>query len=462
MARRPVWRRRPNAFGPADGGRRLSWPERIAFGAGDFAHNIVFHSILTYLTYFYTDVAGVPAAAVGMIYLATRIWDGVNDPVMGYIADHTHSRWGRFRPWLLFGAVPVAVLLVAAFTDPGFTGAGKVAWAGATYLLLGMAYTMVNIPYSSLTAVMTRDPDERTVLTSTRMFLAGAGMMGVIVATRPLVGLFPSERLGFPIVMAGYGVIIVALNWWTFAAVRERVTKPPQVYSLGASFRMIAGNRPLLILGVAGFAGLSALTVRNASILYYVTYYLGMDELVPLYLAATAIPAVAAYLFSPGLAERFGKKATFIGANLGGFVAGLVLFLLPADRVGAVFGVSAAFNVVGAVVGVMTWSMLPDTVEYNQWLTGLRADGAVYSVFSLTQKLAMAAGGGIIGGVLALSGYLPGDQQGEAAILGIRALFGLIPALFSLLAAGAVAWYPITRAYYRQILEGIGAQRDRS
>lgn len=439
---------------------KLSWKERIGYGAGDFAHNLVFHSILTYLTYFYTDVAGISASAVGIIYIATRVWDGVNDPVMGFIADHTRSRWGRFRPWLLFGAVPLAILLVLAFSSFDLPRHLAVAYAAVTYLLLGMVYTMVNIPYSSLTAVMTRDMQERTVLTSVRMLLSGAGMMTVIIATKPLVDLFPSEKIGYPAVMAFYGVVIVALNWYTFFSVKERVAPDAKPYPLLQSFRIIAHNAPLILLGLAAFAGLSALTIRNASIMYYFTYYLERDSLVPLFFTVTAVPAILSYIVSPWLSKKLGKKRTFILANAGGALSGFLLFFMTPENMAAIFVFSAFFNIFGAVTGVMTWAMLPDTVEYNQWKTGERADGAVYSVFSLSQKLAMAAGGGIIGLVLSLTGYVPRVSQTTEALAGIRGLFALAPALFSILAVVIILAYPITTSYYENIMKEISESID--
>lgn len=439
---------------------RLGWRERIGFGAGDFAHNLVFHSTLTYLTYFYTDVAGISAASVGIIFLVTRIWDGINDPIMGFIADHTRSRWGKFRPYLLFGAIPMAAILVATFWSPDASVTVKNTYAAASYVLLGMIYTMVNIPYSSLTAVMTLDTQERTVLTSVRMLMSGLGMMSVIIATKPLVDLFPSEKIGYPSVMAIYAIAIVLVNWYTFASVRERVVEVKKSYPVSRSFRMIGNNTPLLLLGFAAFAGLSALTVRNASIMYYFEYYLGKKDMVPVFFMVTSIPAVLAYLIAPWLSQKYGKKTTFIAANSGTFISGTILFFCTSDMIAAIFVLSTFFNFFGALVGVMTWSMLPDTVEYNQWKTGMRADGVVYSVFSLSQKMAMAAGGGLMGLALAVVGYVPKATQSPEALSGISALFALVPALFGLVSVLLILFYPITTEFYQKILREIAARGE--
>jgi glycoside/pentoside/hexuronide:cation symporter, GPH family len=298
----------------------LSTREKIGFGLGDTASNLVWASLMSFIMFFYTDVFGIAAAAVGTMFLFARVFDGVTDFLIGAIADRTRTRWGKFRPYLLWMAIPLAVMMVLTFTVPGFSENGKVIYAWITYNLLMLAYTAVNIPYSALSGVMTDDPLERTSLNSYRMVLAQAGGFIVNAAMLPLVQALGrgNTALGYQLTAAVFGLAAVALLWFTFSSTRERIQPPPgQKTSLRGDLATLFRNPHWVILFAVGLLDLTFIIIRAGSLLYHCKYTLLLDDRqTSLFLVLGNVGFIAGALVTRFVVARQGKKGALILAHV--------------------------------------------------------------------------------------------------------------------------------------------------
>ena len=415
---------------PGRGRHRLHMKLRsvVGYAVGDFGINLYFIATMTYLLYFYTDVLGLSAAAAGGVFAVARFVDAVTDPLMGAIAERTRSRWGRMRPYLLFGAVPLGLISVLTFSVPAGSDALKLGWAYATYILFGLIYTAVTIPYATLTASLTDDYDERTHLSTFRIGCAFAGGFIVSVGTMPFVGLFEDEAAGFQMLMVIFAVLATALLWTTFRSTDEVV--PPAAkdkLSLKDSLRAVALNPPLAIVIGIFSCGMLSFTVRQTTTAYYFIYNVGQPALIAWFFGLTLGCMLVGIWAVPWLSERFGKAgATRLGAYV--VVAACIgFYFTPYTAVSWVFFWGCLVALGSTPVAVLGWAMIPDTVEYAQLRHGVRADGAIFATASFFQKLAKTIGGAGVALVLALVGYVANQAQTEQALAGIHALMTLAP-----------------------------------
>lgn len=432
---------------------RLTARERLGYGLGDLGINFYFLSSLTYLLFFYTDVFGIGPAAAASVLFAARLVDAVTDPLMGAIADRTRSRWGRLRPYLLFGALPLAAIAVAMFSTPDLGPSGLLLWAYVTYIGFGIAYTVVAIPYSALTASLTHDAGERTTVTSVRMFCAFAGGFLVSVATLPLVSRFSDPAAGFQATMILYAIAATALLWICFAATEERVApiRPARV-PLRASFAALSRNGPLWLVIAVFSLGMLSFTFRQTAVPYYFKYNLAREDLIAWYFALTMPAMMAGLLVVPWLGRRFGKAGGLIWGAGVGIAASIGLYLTPFDRIGWVFFFSILASLGGAPTAALGWAMIPDTVEYAQWKTGVRAEATIYATASFVQKLAKAVAGSGAALTLAAFGFVPNAVQSPAALEAILALMSLIPAAGLLLLILVAASYRLDAEAHARIV----------
>ncbi len=432
---------------------QLTIRQRMAYGVGDLGINLYFISAMTYLLYFYTDVYGLSAVAAGGVFLVARIVDAVTDPLMGLIAERTKSRWGRLRPHIRYGAVPLGIIAILTFTTPDLGETGKLVWAYVTYVLFGIAYTVVSIPYSTLSAAMTVDSDERTLLSTIRMGFAFAGGYIISVGMLPLVGLFETEAEGFRTALMIYALVATALLWVTFRHTQEQVAPPPsQNLALSDSLRAVFFNPPLLIVMVMFTVGMLSFTVRQTVTLYYFKYNLGREDLVAWFFGITMPVMMLGLVAVPKLSQRMSKSGGIITGALVTIVGSLGLYFTPYEDIGWVFFWSCITALGGTPIAVLGWAMIPDTVEYAQWKLGLRADGAIFAFSSFFQKLAKALGGAGVAGALALVGYVANAEQSEQSLRAIHNLLTLVPASLMLVMIIAARSYTLDRATHQQIV----------
>ncbi len=442
----------------------LAIREKLGYGLGDTASHFVWDMVGFWILIFYTDTFGISAAAAGTIMLVARVWDMVSDPLMGVIADRTSTRWGKFRPYLLWVAPAYAVLAVLAFSTPDLGPSGKVAYAAVTYLLLMTAYTAINLPYSSLGAVMTSDGIERTSLNTYRFICAFAGQLLVsglaLTMARRLGG--GDDARGYQLTLVVFGLISLLLFLTTFATTRERIQPPPgQRSSLRKDFRALFANTPWIILSLVGLISFVMFALQNASIAYYFKYFVGNQENVQLFNVVGSVALIAALPASKPLAKRFGKRNVFIGSSL---LSGLFFCLLivpGADDVGMfyLFNILAKMSYAPAVP--LLWTMLADTADFSEWTTGRRATGLFFSASTFAQKGGWGIGGALAGWLLASFGYAEQSAvQSAEAITGIRLMVSVFPGLLYMSCAAFLAFYRLDAPTCDRMQQELEARRD--
>jgi sugar (glycoside-pentoside-hexuronide) transporter len=398
------------------------------YAVGDFGINLYFISTMTYLLYFYTDVLGISAVAAAGVFAVARFVDAVTDPLMGAIAERTRTRWGRMRPYISFGAIPLALITVMTFTVPDLDEAGKLAWAYTTYILFGLIYTVVTIPYATLTASLTDDYAARTQLSTYRIGCAFAGGYLVSVGTMPFVQLFEDEATGFQMLMIIFGIVATLLLLVTFRSTDEVVLPRAEAKRpLRESLRAVFFNPPLLIVIGIFSCGMLSFTIRQTTTIYFFIYNVGNPGLTAQFFGATLLCMLVGIWSVPWLSERFGKAgAVRLGAYLT-IVACIGFYLTPYEAIAQIFFWGCLVALGGTPVAVLGWAMIPDTVEYAEHRHGVRADGSIYSTASFFQKLAKTIGGAGTALVLGIAGYQANQVQSAEALAAIHGMLTLAP-----------------------------------
>lgn len=440
---------------------RLSFPRKLGYGLGSSASNFTWQMVSFYLLFFYTDVFGITAAVAGTILLVARVFDGLNDPVVGYIVDRTRSRWGRFRPYLLFGSVPIALLLVLTFSSPEFSAGGKIAYAAATYILLGVAYTFLTVPHSALMASVTQDTNERSSLASLVMISIYATILIVAAATMPLVKIFPSQQTGFTLTSVLYAILAVGLYLICFVSTREVAPVLKKKHSFKEELKIVVKNKYLLILLISIFLVQAANDMRTSSAIFFFKYNIGNEAIYPLFMMIMILSMIAGAAVTPLLGRKLGSKRNLyiIGTIIIVFSSTTVLFT-PYENL-PLITVALALSSFGiGVTYVMIRSMLADTVEYGEWKTGLRGEGIIFSTFGVSNKLGYAVGGSLAAFLLASVGYVPNIVQSQQVQKTILYMLTLFPIIAGVLAVGTLLFYKIDNRYYNRILREIGERTD--
>ncbi len=431
------------------------------YAVGDFGINLYFISAMTYLLYFYTDVLGISASAAAGVFAVARLIDAVTDPIMGALAERTRTRWGRMRPYLLLGPLPLGLISVLMFTVPNLDESGKLIWALSTYILFGVLYTVVTIPYATLTASLTDDYQARTRLSTYRIGCAFAGGFLVSVGTLPFVGIFADEAAGFQALMLVFACVATALMWVTFATTEEVVYPDSPRLPLRDSLKAIAQNRPLwIVIGIFS-CGMLSFTIRQSTTVYFFIYNVGDPSLIGLFFGLTLGCMLMGIWCVPFLAARYGKAgATRLGAYLT-IVACLGFYFTPYDAISMLFFWGSLVALGGTPVAVLGWAMLPDTVEYAQWRHGVRADGAIFSTASFFQKLAKTIGGAGVAAVLGLAGYVANTPQGDQALQAIHAVLTLAPIGIMLVLIVLTKLYALDETRHTELVAQIAREQAR-
>ena len=446
---------------------RLGPLQYLGYAAGDAANNLAFSMTSMFLLVYYTDVVEVSAAAAGSLFLLIRIWDGFADIFAGRTVDRTMTPWGKFRPFFIFAAGPLMLLAFATFTVPGLAPHGSgtaLLLAYLTYGLLGLAYSLVNIPYGSLASAMTQRPEERGKLASFRMI--GTATTGILLAfvVAPQVKRYTGHPDRFQhallITMAVFAVIGFGLYMFLFATSRETVQRDVANVSMRQSFSTLKHNRPLVMLCLASLAFLTALFSLQTVQVYYARDVLGNATLLAvLTLLSTGAIFVIAPLI-PRVVRPLGKKNAFLFFGAIGVVAGVGISLSPPSTTWLPMVFFAVMGISTAGVNTLMWALEADTVEYGEWRTGVRTEGITYALFSFTRKLGQAVGGALAAFVIGLGGYVGGvATQSQSAINAIRFASGFAPAICILIGIAIFFRYPLTEPRFREMVRDIAARR---
>ncbi len=442
---------------------KLRIKEKIAYGFGDFASSMFWKLFSVYLLFFYTDVFGISAAAVGTMFLITRIWDTALDPIIGIISDRTETRWGKFRPYLIWMAIPFAIAGILTFSAFDFALSSKLLYAYITYTLMMMIYSAINVPYASLMGVMTANIKERTTLATFRFIFAFAGSILVLASAEPLVSLLGKSDNGIDLkkgwhnTMIIYAVLAAILFYFTFKWTKERVHPPKeQKVSLKKDLLNLASNKPWFILLGAGVCTLIFNSLRDGSSIYYFKYYFTTQEAFQIPLAGVAINYSTLYLvlgqaaniigvvLAKPISDKLGKKNTFLSAMIIACILSCIFFVFTQTDVLFIFLFQFLISICAGSVFPLLWSMYADIVDFSEWKTGRRATGLIFSSSSMSQKLGWTLGGAITGWLLAYSGFEANVTQTASAQNGIKWMMSFIPALGALLSALFIIFYHLS------------------
>lgn len=427
---------------------KLSIKEKIGYGLGDTASHFVWDMVGFWLLFFYTDIYGVSPAAAGTIMLIARFWDMATDPIVGVISDRTKTRWGKFRPYILFSAVPYAVLAFLTFTTPDFGEGGKIIYAGATYIMLMTAYTFINLPYSALGAVMTSDTYERAGLNTYRFIAGFIGQFIVTGLALTLANFFGKgdKAQGFQYTVLLFAGLSLVFFFITFKTTKERVQPPKeQKNSLKEDLSNLFKNQAWVILAIVGVISFIMFAIQNAAIAYYFKYYIGKEENVQLFNVIGTVALIVALPFSKPLAKKFGNKNVFIASSLISGVFFTLIYLPGMHDITTVY----TFNIIGKMAYApavpLLWTMIADSADYGEWKSGRRATGLYFSAAVFAQKAGWGIGAAIAGWILTISQFVPNVEQTTSAITSIKLLVSVIPGVLYMSCAIFMIFYKIDK-----------------
>ncbi len=437
--------------------------EKFGYAAGDTASCLFYSTISMFMTIFYTDTFGISAAAVGTMFLVTRIWDTFNDPMMGIIADRTQSRYGKFRPWLLWMALPYAVIGVMAFTTPNFSMTGKLVYAYITYTLLTMVYTAVNIPYGALLGVISPNSDERTALSSWRFIGAFSGnlfVQGTLLYLVSFLGKGNNQR-GYQLAVGIFGILAAGLFLFTFFSTKERIQPLKQKSNVRQDAFDLIRNRPWLILGFMSIITLIWVSLRGTAMMYYFKYYIGKESLASPFMVTGTVITILGVISTTKMTQFFGsKKRTYIIVSLINALCLAVFYFAGPDNFVLIYATHIVASFFTGPIFPMTWSMYADTADYSEWRFGRRATGLIFSAGTFSQKMGWTIGGTVAAWVLAWIGFKANVDQTDRALNGIKMMMSILPAVGSILAAGASLFYNLDARKMQQIGQDLVARKQ--
>ena len=472
---------------------KVTLKEKVGYGFGDMASSMFWKIFGMYSLFFYTDVFGITAAAAGTMFLIARLWDSFFDLFVGIAADRTKTRWGRYRPYLLWFAIPFAVMGVITFFVPDFGSTGKLVYAYITYSLMMIIYSLINVPYASLLGVMSSDPQERNILSSYRMAFAFIGSFITFMLLQPLIDFFAktfgdhsivqtqamaekaaetsisTSPIGWTLGVATIGVLCIILFFLCFKWTRERVepVNEDENVSVKQDLRNLFRNSLWWILVGTGLAALLFNAVRDGVAIYYFRDHVQLAYRVPLtgwdittvyFLVGQAANLVGVVL-APVLSARYGKKHTYMIAMAIAGALSVVFFFIPNNIVWILI-LQTLISLCAGYVLPLLWSMYADIVDHQELVTNRRSSGLIFSSSSMSQKLGWALGAAMTGWILFIFKYNPDiAQQSAETIFGERLMISIIPAVCCIIAFFGMMAYPLTENKVKEITAELEKRR---
>ena len=445
-------------------GAALSFREKLGYGMGDAGCNMIGGAIMLFLNYFYTDVFGLAPALVGTLLLSVRVLDAVTDPIMGAIADRTQSRWGRFRPWLLWVSVPYVLFSVLMFTTPDWSYDNKVIWAFVTYFLMSLTYTAINIPYCSLGGVITNDPSERVSCQSYRFVMVGVATLILSLSLLPMAEWFGGENRarGYQLAMSVLALIGLAMFLFCFATVRERIRPAvPSNDDLKKDLRDVWKNDQWVRILLLTFCNVCPGFIRMAATMYYVTWVMGQStHFATRFISLGGIGMMFGSTLAKILTDRWCKLKVFFWTNIALALFSCGFYWIDPHATVAVVIAYFLLNILHQIPSPLHWSLMADVDDYGEWKTGKRITGMSFSGNLFFLKVGLAVAGAMVGFLLSIYGYNAGaKQQSAEAINGIMLLFTVIPGVGYLITAGVVRLLKVDRQLMRTIQDDLALRR---
>lgn len=454
--------------------------EKIGYGFGDMASSMFWKLFGAYLMIFYTDVFGLSAAVVGTMFLITRIWDSAFDPIVGVVADRTHSRWGKFRPYLLWLAVPFGIIGVLTFVTPDWSPTGKLVYAYVTYSLMMMIYSAINVPYASLLGVMSPNPKERNTLSTYRMTFAYIGSFIALLLFMPLVNFFSGnskdlgdQQTGWTMAVVVIAILCIILFFGCFAWTKERVKPIKEAQNpLKEDLKDLFKNKPWWILLGAGVAALVFNSIRDGATVYYFKYFVVEEDyatvsffgmsfvLSGLYLALGQAANIIGVIAAAPVSNRIGKRNTYMWAMIIATVLSVIFYWFDKEDLIWMFVFQALISICAGSIFPLLWSMYADCADYSELKTGNRATGLIFSSSSMSQKFGWAIGTAITGWLLGFFGFQANAIQSEEAISGIKMFLSFLPAVGTILSVVFISMYPLTEKKMKDITTELECKRQ--
>lgn len=460
-----------NPLGPES--EPLKFKEKLGYGLGDSASNFFFHTFNIFLLSYYVDVFGLLPAAVGTMFFVTKLLDAFTDVGMGLLADRTRSRWGRFRPYLLWLALPYGLIGYMMFANPDLSQSGKLVYAYITYSAMMLIYTAINIPYSSLLGVISGRTEERETVSTYRFVCAFGAQLAISAFVIPLRDILGGgdRALGYQLTMGIFAILSTLIWVYTFAVTKERV-KPPKDQSMDLKMDMkeVFQNGPWLVLLFAALFTLMNVAVRGGSTIFFMENYVTngsdivfwrFDRISFFFLTGTA-SLVAGTACTKLLTPHFDKRTLMIALTGMNAIILVLFFFIPPHLYWTMVIVNAFGAFVVGPTPAIVWAMYADCADYGEWKNKRRTTGLIFSGALFAQKTGLAIGAGLAGWMLSLFGYLAGQVQSESALLGIRLMFSIFPGMLALLAAASIFFYRIDRATIHQIEQELSERRQKA
>ncbi len=446
--------------------------EKIGYGFGDMASSMFWKLFGAYLMVFYTDVFGISAAIVGTMFLVTRIWDAFVDPVVGVVADRTESKWGKFRPFLLWLAVPFGIIGILTFTTPDLEPTAKIVYAFVTYSLMMVVYSAINVPYASLLGVMSPDPKDRNVLSTFRMAFAYLGSFAALFFFMKVVEYFggasdspiETQQTAWTKAVSCFAIVCVFLFLGCFLLTRERIRPiKTEENSVSDDLKDLVKNRPWWILLGAGVAALVFNSIRDGATVYYFKYFIEESDankvgifgstfaLSALYLGLGQLANIIGVVLAAPVSNVIGKKNTYLGAMALATVLSVIFYWFDKDQLTLIFVFQILISICAGAIFPLLWSMYADCADYSELTTGNRATGLIFSSSSMSQKFGWAIGSAVTGWLLAAFGFQPNMAQSPETIDGIKMCLSLLPAVGTILSVAFIAAYPLSEKKVAEI-----------
>lgn len=486
---------------------KLSFKEKIGYSFGDAAANFVFQTMLIFQLGFYTDVFHISAAAAGTLLLVGRVWDAIFDPFMGVIADKTNTKWGKFRPWILWSAIPYALIFVLAFTNPNFSYTGKLIYAYITYILLMTLYSVNNLPYSALSGVMTADVNERTTLSSYRFIFAMIAAFIVQGLTLPLVSKLGGgdNSIGWTYTISIFAFLSIIFFVITFLTTRERIKPDPaQKSNPKEDFKNLLKNKPWISMFILTLFLFITLALWGSAMFYYFTYYISKADLfnslnswglvIPsgtinlswwdsvlsafgliivgdksnvtsvgfsLFNMSGQLFTIIGVLCSKWLSSKFGKRNVYLVGLLFTSIFTALFIFIPSDSINTIYFLNILKSLAYGPTIPLLWAMMGDVADYTEWVTGRRVTGIVFSAIVFALKAGLGLGGALCGWLLSLYGYIPNVIQSDTALTGIKLTASIYPAITFFVGVIALFFYSISKKLNLQIQDELLERRKK-
>ena len=444
------------------GNNHVSIGEKIGYGLGDTAANLVWRTLMVFLPIFYTDVFGLSAAAVGTLLLVCRYYDGITDFIMGLISDRTKTRWGKYRPWVLWTALPFGITTILTFTTPNLSYTGKLIYAYITYSALIIIYTANNIPYAALMGVMSADPQTRTSLSSYRFifaFLGGLITQGLNIYLVAFLGKGDDVQ-GYKYTMTIFAALAVIFFLITFLSTKERIKPlPKEKTTYKQDIKDLFSNKPWVVLFFFGITYVAFTTIKYTTLMYYFTYYVGDKQLATGYMILGLLAAMAGASTTKMFTAKLGKKGVVNVFMILSLIFSVLFYFCSRTSIVWIFILGSISEFLAAPVVAIYFAMLADTADYSEWKNGRRATGLIFSAGTVAMKFGSGIAGALAGWILTIYGYVANVEQTPHALQGIRLLMSLYPAIAAVIIIVLFQFYSIDKKQLEIIEVDLAKQR---